>query len=244
MAVDQFTLGLEKRLFSCSSLELRIPFLNHFDSGAPSDSFDKSSLEIGNISLVFKYLFARTDNWTLAGGIGMMFPTAENWTIPEWNASLKNKAYNLVPYFGVQWHPDHKTFGHFLLQVDIPVSDNELHLADMVDDVGEQTALRIGLQAGRWFYRNERGAHTCRLGGFLEIDYTTTLDNASGDGIHWSVYNLYLPSRKRRAQPLNMVVGVPILFGQLSITNAVIVPLTSNDRQFPVAYNVSVSRRF
>lgn len=245
-AVDQFTFGLEKKFFGCSSLELRVPLVNQYDSGFSLSEYGKSATEIGNISVVFKYLFTRNENFSFAGGIGMTFPTADDWKVEDYGASLENKAYTLVPYLGVQWHPNDSTFGHGLVQVDIPVSKNELHYQGDVAEVDDQTILRIGLQVGRWFYRNERGMHSCRLGGFLELDYSLALDNA--DNVMMIGYNrngvLFYGANKQKPEALNLVAGVPILFGQLSLTNAVILPMTSNDRQFSVAYSFSASRRY
>lgn len=243
-AVDQFTFGLEKRILPCTSLELRVPILNQFDSGASFGIGGDASAELGNIALIGKYIFTRTEDFTVVGGIGLTFPTAEDWKLAGTGASLKNKAYNIVPYLGVQWHPNQSTFGHALVQVDVPLSDNELRCGNTSLKLEEQSAIRVGLQVGRWFYRNERGMHSCRLGGFLEIDYTTATDDASSALLRQAGNRLLIASRENKAQSLNLVAGLPILFGQLAITNAVIVPVTSDDRQFSVGYNFSLSRRF
>lgn len=244
--LDQFTFGLEKKFFGCSSFELRVPLVNQYDSSFSLAEYGKRSAEIGNISVVFKYLFTRNENFSFAGGVGMTFPTASDWKVDGAGASLENKAYTLVPYLGVQWHPNDSTFGHGLVQVDIPVSKNELHYDGRVAEVEDQSILRVGFQVGRWFYRNERGMHSCRLGGFFELDYSLALDNAENAVMIGYNRNgaLFYGSNKGKPESLNLVAGVPILFGQLSLTNAVILPMTSNDRQFSVAYCFSAGRRY
>jgi hypothetical protein len=244
--VDQFTFGLETCLSHCMSVEARVPVVNQFaskQSGFLNNQFDASATELGNLSLVFKYLLSRSNEFTFSGGIGVVFPTAKDWRLPD--VLLKNKSYYLVPYLGLQWHPNENLFGHFLVQTDISVSDNQLRFGNEILKMNESTVVRLGWQLGRWFYRNELGTHSCRLGGFLELDWTLTTDHAeTGQILRDSKNIVFAGSAKNKPQPLNIVIGIPVLFGQLTITNAVILPLTDRDRTFSVGYDFSLSRRF
>jgi hypothetical protein len=244
---DQFTFGFEACLSRCMSVEVRVPVINQFaskQSGFLNNQFDESATELGNLSLIFKSLLSRSNEFTFSGGIGVVFPTAEDWRLPD--VLLKNKSYYLVPYLGLQWHPNENLFGHFLVQTDISVSDNQLRFGDFEAlNIKESTMVRLGWQLGRWFYRNELGAHSCRLGGFLELDWTLTTDHAdTGQIFRDSGNNVFVGSTKNKPKPLNIVIGIPVLFGQLTITNAVILPLTNHDRTFSVGYDFSLSRRF
>lgn len=243
--VSQGTLGLEKKLMPCLSFEMRIPFLHQFDSRVSPIRPDETSLEVGNMALAVKYLFARTKRYSLAAGLGMTLPTADDWKIHEAGAILKNKAYDLVPFLGLQWHPDERNFGHLLVQVDIPISDNELHLGRDVVETEEQVVVRCGVQVGRWFHVNPcKTAVLGRAGGFLELDYMAALDNVSKERIATGRYTLYTGSTKRRAQTLNLVAGIPMIVGKCNLSNAVIVPLYNDDRSFSIAYDFSITRRF
>ncbi|MDR1141356.1 MAG: hypothetical protein LBL62_06670, partial [Planctomycetaceae bacterium] len=242
--VDQFTFGLETSLNRCSSVEVRIPLFNQFASKQfeiPNRSAG-SATELGNLSLIFKHLLARSNELTFSGGLGVVFPTAENWRLS--NAMLKNETYYLVPYFSLQWHPNEDFFGHFLVQTDVPVSGNKLRFNDDTLTINESTIVRLGWQLGRWFYRNELGSHSCRLGGFLELDWTITTNHADNGRISDDWGNVFVRSTINKPQPLHIVMGIPVLFGQLSITNAVILPITDNHRSFSVCYDFSLSRRF
>jgi hypothetical protein len=244
--VDQFTFGLETCLSRCMSVEVRVPVINQFaskQSGFPNNQFDKSATELGNLSLVFKYLLSRSNEFTFSGGIGVVFPTAEDWRLPD--VLLKNESYYLVPYLGLQWHPNENLFGHFLVQTDISVSDNQLRLDNIETlNINESTIVRFGWQLGRWFYRNEFGTHSCRLGGFLELDWTLTTGHADAGQILRDSGNVFVGSTRNNPKPFNIVIGIPVLFGQLTMTNAVILPLTDHDRTFSVGYDFSLSRRF
>ncbi|MDR1270349.1 MAG: hypothetical protein LBK82_12575 [Planctomycetaceae bacterium] len=242
--VDQFTFGLETSLNRCSSVEVRIPLFNQFASKQfeiPNRSAG-SATELGNLSLIFKHLLARSNELTFSGGIGVVFPTAENWRLS--NAMLKNETYYLVPYFSLQWHPNEDFFGHFLVQTDVPISGNKLRFSDEMLTINESTIVRLGWQLGRWFYRNELGSHSCRLGGFLELDWTITTNQADNGQISDDWGNVFIRSTINKPQPLHIVMGIPVLFGQLTITNAVILPITDNHRSFSVCYDFSLSRRF
>lgn len=243
-AVDQFTFGLEKQFWGCSSLELRVPIYNQFDSSVDPMDFGQSGAELGNISLVYKYLFARNASFSFSGGLGLTAPTANDWKLDYFNAKLKNKTFNIVPYLGIQWHPNDSTYGHALLQFDVPLAKHKLELDDLSEDVKDQTIVRFGLQVGRWLYRNERGIHSCRLGGFLELDYSKVLDEGDEVELISTASKLLIGSTKNKPQTINFIAGVPVLFGQLSLTNAVILPFSSNERQFSVAYSFSASRRY
>ncbi|MDR0337079.1 MAG: hypothetical protein LBI18_08315 [Planctomycetaceae bacterium] len=243
--VDQFMIGLETCLNRCSSVEVRIPFFHQFASkqfGIPQNQFAGSATELGNLSLSFKYLLARSNELTISGGLGVVFPTAEDWRLSH--AMLKNKAYYLVPYLGLQWHPNEDVFGHFLVQTDISVSGNELRLSGDTLTINESTMVRLGWQLGRWFYRNELGTHSCRLGGLLELDWTIATDHADNGQLSRDWNNIFIHSTRNKPQSLNIVMGIPALFGQLTITNAVILPITNNHRSFSVGYNFSLSRSF
>ena len=244
-AIDRFMIGVEKKISNVSSLEFRLPIINQLSSGQPHGG---ENAEIGNVSLTYKYMFLRTRDFTFGGGLAVVCPTAENWryTKPPFLATYKNETVNLIPYWGVLWHPDDQTFGQLLVQADIPVSKNTVQLDHRSLDVREPALFRTGLQLGRWFYRNEKGRQSCRLGGFVEVGYTAALDNSAlviMPSANDPANGLILLSTKNKPQVLTLGAGIPVQFGKLSIVNAVVAPVT-NDRSFSVAYDFSLGRRF
>ncbi|MDR0391513.1 MAG: hypothetical protein LBH59_06380 [Planctomycetaceae bacterium] len=246
-SINMFTFGIEKRIGTQTSLEVRVPLLYQFDSQFTAlRNLQSGNTELGNITLASKYVFARTKRITLTTGLGVLLPTAEDYDLKFTNffdASIENKAYNVVSYLAAQWHPNDSTFGHLLFQADIPVSKNEIRFGNQQSKIEESQILQLGLQLGRWFYRNECGMYSCRIGGFVEVDYATAINTA--DNIRLLNGNSFVGvnSTERKPDSLNIVAGLPITFGQLSVNNALIVPLL-NDRQFSIAYNFSLCRKF
>ncbi|MDR2761733.1 MAG: hypothetical protein LBB88_03930 [Planctomycetaceae bacterium] len=248
-AANLFTFGLERCIGIQSSLEVRIPLIYQFGSDSEfSNRFQNlyraGGGELGNITLSAKYVFARTKKITLTTGLGVSLPTAEDWKITNYNASIENKTYEIVPYLAFQWHPNDSVFGHLLVQTNIPISKNEIHFADQKSKIEESQLIQVGAQLGRWFYRNEYGMYSCRIGGFIEIDYAAAIDSAD-NGIIADMNNnfIWLNSTENKPDRLNLTAALPVSFGQFSINNAVIVPI-SNNRPFSIAYNFSLCRKF
>jgi hypothetical protein len=248
-----FTFGFEKCIGAQSSLEARIPLIYQVDSKSELTNGRQNLLhagnnELGNITLSSKYVFARTKKITLTTGLGVSLPTAENWKITNYNASnynasIENKAYDLVPYLAVQWHPTDSAFGHLLVQADIPISKNEIQFTNQKSKIEESQLIQVGVQLGRWFYRNEYGIYSCRIGGFVEINYAAEINSADNAILIDADNYVWLNSPDNKPDRLNFSAGLPISFGQFSINNAVIVPL-SNDHRFSIAYNFSLCRKF
>ncbi|MDR1054165.1 MAG: hypothetical protein LBL39_08315 [Planctomycetaceae bacterium] len=249
--INQFTFGLEKRIGTQTSVEVRVPLLYQFSSDSEINrgigaDLRASNTELGNITLSTKYVFARTKRITLTTGLGVLLPTAEDWEVKNFEASMNNKAYNIISYVAAQWHPNDSTFGHLLVQADIPVSKNELRFREQRSKIEESQIIQVGVQLGRWFYRNEYGTYSCRIGGFLELDYAVAINSADNivvfDNNNQNRY-VCVGSTKDKPDYLSLSAGLPISFGQLSINNAIIVPL-SDDHQFSAAYNFSLCRKF
>jgi len=240
-AVEQFSFGLEKQILQKSSVELRLPVIYQFGSKQRADA----SVEIGNVSVFLKQALRQGCRWTVSGGIGVSLPTAEGWQSPVASARLKNNAYYLVPFLGVQWHPNKSTFGHFLVQADLPIVKNELVFGAEREKVSGQQIIRTGIQLGRWIYRVDHSKRPCRLGVFAEVNYAVATNgsaerrivNGAGDVIYVNAFT-------SRRSTLTAAVGVPMVFGKLTCTNALILPISGSDRPFSVGYSFSLSRQF
>jgi hypothetical protein len=245
-SIDMFTFGIEKRIGTNFSLEVRIPLLYQFDSQfADIRNLQSSKTELGNITLVSKYVFARTKQVTLSAGLGILLPTAADLETTDFNvnALIENKTCNIAPYLAAQWHPNKNTFGQLFFQTDIPISKNEIRLGNKKSKIAESQTVQFGLQVGRWFYRNECGDYSSRIGGFIEIDYATTTNSADNIFLYNNNSFVGVNSTTNQHDNLNFTAGMPITFGQLTVNNAIIVPLL-NDSQFSIAYNFSLCRKF
>ena len=234
-SVEQFSFGLEKQILRRSSVELRVPVIYQFGSKQTADA----SVELGNVSVFLKQALRQGCRWTVSGGVGVSLPTAENWRSPVDTARLKNNAYYLVSFLGVQWHPNRETFGHFVVQTDLPIVKNELVSGTERKKVDGQQMIRTGIQLGHWLFRVD-GKRPSRLGVFSEINYAVVIDGSS----RRELGDIYVSAFDSRKSALTAALGVPMVFGKLTCTNAIILPISGSDRPFSVGYSFSLSRQF
>lgn len=250
--VEQFTIGLEKLFTPRCSMEFRVPIIYQFGSKQFEETV--ASAEVGNLSFFLKQVMRQGPRWTLCGGIGTSVPTASSWQ-PYEHARLKNNALYLAAFLGAQWYPNHKTFGHFVVQADAPVRDNELFVEDaQTIKVGGQRVIRTGVQLGRWIFRADEGKRPCRLGLFGEVNYAVVTAGSPAKNLVFnteddsdSLYEkqeMCVSPFKSRQSTLTATIGVPMVFGKLTCMNSLILPVSGSDRPFSVGYNVSLSRCF
>ena len=239
--VEQFSFGLEKQMMKSNSVELRLPLLYQFGSGFPDDS--TGSVELGNASVMMKQVLINRARWTISCGGGVSLPTAENWR-PFAGASLKNDAYYLVSFLGAQWHPNSTTFGHFVVQADMPIEKNKLVFNGQSTKVSGQQVIRTGVQFGRWIYRTDHGKRPCRVGLFAEVDYAVVTEGSGLEGFSDNTRNIYVSEFNSQQSSLTAAVGMPMVFGKLTCANALILPMSGSRNPFSVGYNFSLSRQF
>jgi len=237
-AVDQFSFGLEKRLLRRTSVELRVPLFAQFASHQTASR--ATAVELGNISAFLKQVLAKGSHWTISGGIGATLPTADDFRASDGTGRLNNKLYYLTSFLGVQWHPNKDLFGHFVLQADVPVGKNELVVygSDQLKVEGQQM-IRTGLALGHWMYRNDCSKRACRLGSVVEVDYAVVTKGTPQYG-----NTLGVSAVNARKSALSAAVGIPMMFGNLTCTNSVILPISGSDRAFSVGYNFSMVQQF
>jgi hypothetical protein len=237
-AVDQYSFGLEKKIGRRNSIELRVPLLYQYGSAQNSGA---TATELGNTSVFAKHVWKQGTRWTLTGGVGASLPTAENWR-PD-TSVLKNDAYYLVTFLGAQWHPNSSTFGHIVVQSDMPIEKNELISGSARVKVEGQQVIRTGVQLGHWIYRADHGKRPCRFGAFAEVDYAVVTDRSVYRAVADAGDTVYVSADSRQST-LTAAVGMPMVFGKLTCTNALILPVTGNNHSFSAAYNFSLSRQF
>ena len=212
-----------------------MPLISQFSSKQNADT----SVELGNVSVYLKQVLCQDALWTISGGVGATLPTAEDWRLPT-VARLKNNAYYLVPFLGVQWHPNNSTFGQFVVQADVPIVKNELVFGTVRQKIDEQQVIRAGLQLGHWIYHADHIKRPCRLGAFAEVNYATATDGSP-------LYNLkgtYGGASDSRKSTLSAAICIPMVSGKLTCANAIVFPISESNRPFNVGYSFSLSRQF
>ncbi|MCL2005985.1 MAG: hypothetical protein FWG73_07440 [Planctomycetaceae bacterium] len=238
--VEQFSFGLEAEILQGNSVELRLPVFYQFGSGQ-SDAV--TSAELGNISVFLKHVFSRNMQWTIACGGGVSVPTAKNWQ-PDATSELRNDVYYLVPFVGIQWHPDKRMFGQFVLQYDVPIEKYELSYGGNSVSANGQEVFRAGLQLGHWLYRADRGKRPCRVGAFAEFNYALVTKGSPSFSSSSDTDGIFVSNLHSGESTLTAALGLPMVFGKLTSTNAFILPISLGERPFSVGYNFSLSREF
>jgi len=239
-AVDQFSFGLEKQILRRSSVELRVPMISQFASKQTTGN-PVTSVELGNVSVFVKQVLHQNSRWTVSGGTGVTMPTAEDCRLPVVAARLKNNTYYLVSFLGVQWHPNKNMFGHFVMQADLPIEKNEWVVGGVRQKIEGQQVVRTGFQLGHWIYRMDHCKRPCRLGVFAEVNYAVVTDGSPRYVLNNDVYVSGFDTGK---SALTAAVGVPMVFGKLTCTNAFTLPISGGQRPFSVGYSFSLSRQF
>lgn len=220
--VEQYTFGLEKKIKQKSSVEIRVPLVYQLASNQAANE-GAMAVELGNVSVFLKQVAKQTSRWTISGGCGGTLATAKDW---QGTSELNNNIYYLASFLGVQWHPNKNVFGHFVVQADVSVDGNR-------QKIGGQQVIHTGLKLGRWIYRADNGTRPCRLGGFTEVNYAAITEGTAGSGMLQS-----------NSSTLTAAVGMPMVFGEWTCTNSLILPIQIDDRLLSVGYNFSMTRRF
>lgn len=198
--------------------------------------------------------------YNLDGTLNTVVPTDVDFA-----GTYKNQTVNLQPFLAFACAPDDEWFMQGFLQVDVPVnkSNGNLYVAGAVDgntpflrdvsgDLGQQVLLRTNLGIGRWLYQDSRLDR--RIGLVFETHYTTTLSDADiasvapiDVGPGFDPITLQLGNTGNRVDVVNMVLGVPMIFGDTAIYNGFGVPVSGNtmdNRGFDFEYSLTVEKRF
>lgn len=260
---DRVTFGFERLIGKKSSVEFRVPVIYSLGSKQSYNTFNNDLLnktEWGNISLVFKREMHETQNFTFTGGLGLNMPTARDYECMidlnnnnTASVNIDNTTWRLTPYFGFQWHPNRRTFGHFVSQLELPLSQSDVTFTDVFGNTGavkfyDQTLLRLNASVGHWFYRNEHSGFLTGVAGMFEVHYTQALDSACTRSVYTNcTYIGPDPSNntttKSHPNVVNMVAAVPVEFGKTMVMNGFTFPV-SGQQHFEWEYNLSVNRRF
>ncbi|MDR0521488.1 MAG: hypothetical protein LBH00_06505 [Planctomycetaceae bacterium] len=241
---EQFSFGLEWKVLKSSSAEIRVPLFYQFASGQTRGRETAASAELGNVSVFVKQVLKRNSRWTLTGGAGVMIPTAEDCRSAVGPSVMENNLYYFVSFLGVQWHPDDKKFGQFVVQADIPFKENLVMIDRRRMKAEGQQAVRAGIQAGRWIYRSDDRAKPGRLGLFAEVDYAVVTDGTPLYQLTDGVNSVFVSPLRSSESVLSASAGVPAVFGRTTLQNTVFFPLTGHDRPFSAGYSFSLTRKF
>lgn len=252
--VNRFTFGLEKTAWDgTASVEFRVPFEAAVDSTQRVGQADTTGAEFGNLAMAVKMLLYQRNCLSVAAGLGIIFPTADDSTILNADGApavtFSNESYFLQPFLGVYLRPTSALFAQFITQVNFDVSGSRVTLFDPTffgatgsDRVFEQSLLFLDYSMGYWLYRTKRcDALLTGIAPMVELHYTTTMDRLDLPQIDEA--NVFEADFRRDA--LNLTGGV--LFGlgpQTSLRVAGVAPLRDQSLLYDAEFGVQLIRRY
>jgi hypothetical protein len=264
--VNRYIAGAEKTLFDgMASLELRIPFSSTINSDQYTDERNFTDTEFGNVTLIYKHVLAETERTILAGGMGLVFPTADDARLFDVDGvqlvHLNNDMVRLQPYLGLAHKFNDRLFFQSFVQLDVmprgnriygavePVPAQPLPLLGRLDD---QPLLFADGSINWWLYRDESPFRKGLTGivPSLELHYTSSLNNA--DSIRVSQPTAFgtdaidIRSMINRFDYLNLTFGTHFVFGRgATITPGLVIPLRKGyDKEFDGEFVLDVNVPF
>jgi hypothetical protein len=252
--VNRFTFGLEKTAWDgTASVEFRVPFQASVDSTQRLGQVDTTGAEFGNLALAVKMLLYQGNCLSVAGGLGILFPTADDSAILNTNGDaavvFSNESYFLQPFLGFFMRPTPALFTQFVTQVNFDVSGSVLTLNDPSffgdtgsDRIFEQPLLFLDYSVGYWLYRTKRcDAWLTGVAPMVELHYTTTMDDLDQPQIGEA--QVFEDDSRRDA--LNLTGGVLFGLGDLtSLRIAGVAPLRDQALMYDAEFGVQLIRRY
>ncbi|MCA8997637.1 MAG: hypothetical protein KDA80_11645 [Planctomycetaceae bacterium] len=212
VAVNRYVPGVEKTFWNgAMSFELKAPFATTMDSdiqlgavpGGGFGALNTQATEFGNVQTTLKALLYQNCNFSVAAGLGISIPTADDTTVrlPGGVDALKfaNNATHFLPYVGTVFTPTPRFFAQAVMQLDLAGDDNNVYANLNPNDIDNTlgagaTRIDAGLQRvgtldppsflytdlnfGYWAYRNNCcNAALTGVAGIFEIHYNAQLED-------------------------------------------------------------------
>lgn len=193
--VNRVTPGFEYAFFDQNlSLEVRAPFASTLDSDVNFNGLTGTGeFEFGNVTAYLKALMSESDTFSWSAGIGMTFPTADDFVVKGDNITglvIENEAYHVLPFIGFLWTPQERVFAQGFIQLDFDANGNPVQATSFnqgiptgnlstIGRASDATYTFVDLGIGYWMYRDRhyRGI----INGFapmIELHYNAATDGA------------------------------------------------------------------
>lgn len=246
--VNRFTPGIEKTFADgWTSIEVRTPFAATLASMQTIDPTDACGLtnaqdvEFGNMSVIFKSVFALGRTWAWTGGMQVTLPTADNVSVKAGPGGptvvrVNNESVRLMPFTGFIWAPNETWFSQSLLQIDTAANGNPAYILspgqDRVGYVGKleyPTYMYLSFATGYWAYKSN-GSGLTGIAPIMEVHVNQAFQQS--DVIRGQQYRL--GAQYGIVSLVNGLVGCNFEWGTRStVTCAYVTPLGGGaDRWF------------
>ena len=261
--LDRYTVGIEKTLRDgLWSVELRAPFSSNYNSTQSlTEGTSLADTEFGDLAIAAKRFLIRREHFMVSTGLGVVFPTGQNWAIADSfgpMVEVRNEAVHLQPFLGAAWQPNDHLYCLAFTQIDFDTHGNTVLMRDNrtpgpLNSVGvfqEQNLLFIDFSVGYWLYKDCRERFITGLAPVVELHYANTMQNedmVSGPlGTVGAGNPQTGPVGTGRRDILNLTAGLNFqICGASTLTVAAAAPLkTGIDREYDAEIIVQFNRRF
>jgi hypothetical protein len=248
--VNRFTFGLEKTFWDgTTSIEFRVPFEAGLDNVQSAQQPGSTlAAEFGNLALATKLLLYQRGGCSVAGGLGMIFPTAADSVVLDQSGEeisrFANESIFLQPFLGAFIRPTRDLWTQVVTQVNFDVSGSTVSYFGESDVVYEQALLFIDWSTGYWLYRtNHHDAILTGIAPMIELHYATTMEDLDLPEFSDGSSDIFVEDFRRDA--LNITGGVLFGLGQLtSLRVAGVAPLRDETLMYDAEFGVQLIRRY
>ncbi len=262
--LDRFTFGVEKTFRDgLWSVELRAPLSGDYNSSQSlSPGASLSDTEFGDLSMAVKRFLIRREHFKVSAGLGIVFPTGQDWTVADSSGTIdikvRNEAVHVQPFLGAAWEPNDRLFCLAFTQADFDTHGNTVLMrgvstAPDLSPVGifqEQSLLFLDLNIGYWIYRNDKATWLTGIAPAVELHYATTMQDE--DLVSGPVGSIGAgnpqdgPVGAGRRDVLDLTGGLYFQLGRCSmLTVAAVAPLkTGVNREYDSEFIVQFNRKF
>lgn len=247
--VNRFTFGVEKTFWDgTTSLEFRVPFAAGVDNIQSVDQATSTlAAEFGNLALAAKMLIYQRGPWSVAGGMGIIFPTAEDAVILD-NSGINelsrfaNESFFLQPYLGAFYRPGPRLFSQFMAQANFDVTGSTFTYFGDSEVLHEQSLLFLDWSTGYWLYRARRcDSWLTGIAPMIELHYTTTMEDLELPNFDGNT--VFVEDFRRDA--LNLTGGILLGLGDwTSLRVAGVAPLRDETLMYDAEFGVQLIHRY
>ncbi|MDR2117689.1 MAG: hypothetical protein LBP87_15030 [Planctomycetaceae bacterium] len=264
MSVNRYTMGFEKTFLDKNfSFEMRLPLAATLDHNIYTDNSNKLHvLQVGDMTMILKYLLFRSKKITMTLGLGISVPLAEDTHLYDAVTNREvirrqNESCHLMPYVGLLYFPfqNERTFFQAYFQVDGTVNGDSAYVADILSadqkmislgKIFDRTFSYTSLSLGYWLYRNyDRDGRLKRGVNIMsELHWTQSLDRAKGIRNEQGNYQFLIGADRGNYSVLNSTFGLRFLMNEkTNIGIGYSLPF-SNQRQFDGECRLTFNRYF
>ncbi len=247
--VDLYTVGIERMyLDDLASVQVRMPFTSSFDAISGPTMLDGGN--IGNVSIVNKFLWYTEETLAIGGGVTVDLPTGSDFNITDGGSAwtLHNSSVHLLPFVGFVAVPDDRMFLQFTAQLDFAANGNALTGTDTVggERYTEQNLLYLDLNFGKWLYQDPEAEALKGIAAITELHYTSAIQDTDILPVPVPVGAGFLTNFANRFDVLNLTAGLSAQVGLTDLRVAAVVPLRDglDNRFFDTEVQVQANRRY